>query len=107
MNEDTGTYNRGLRNGAAANRRFYEPGASPVDAPPKQSNRRKISSILLAVVLCFALLGYLTTLLCTAPPDYGLSGKYASRPLARGVASEYAAPPPPSDPALPPTETPR
>jgi len=63
MNEGTGTYNRGLRNGAAANRRFYEPGAAPVDAPPKPSTLRKVTSILLAVVLCLALLGYLTTFL--------------------------------------------
>ncbi len=63
MNEGTGTYNRGLRNGADANRRFYEPGASPVEAPPKPSKLRKITSILLAVVLCLALLGYLTTFL--------------------------------------------
>jgi hypothetical protein len=63
MNEGTGTYNRGLRNGADANRRFYEPGASPVDDPPKPSRLRKVTSILLAVVLCLALLGYLTTFL--------------------------------------------
>jgi len=63
MNEGTGTYNRGLRNGAAANRRFYEAGASPVDAPPKPSALRKVTSILLAVILCLALLGYLTTFL--------------------------------------------
>ena len=63
MNEGTGTYNRGLRNGAASNRRFYEPGASPVEAPPKPSKLRKITSILLALVLCGALLGYLTTFL--------------------------------------------
>ena len=63
MNEDTGTYNRGLRNGAAANRRFYEPGASSVEAPLRPSKLRKITSVLLAVVLCFALLGYLTTFL--------------------------------------------
>ncbi|TMI01288.1 MAG: hypothetical protein E6H39_04160 [Betaproteobacteria bacterium] len=63
MNEGTGTYNRGLRNGADANRRFYEPGASPVEAPPKPSKLRKITSILLALVLCGALLGYLTTFL--------------------------------------------
>ena len=63
MNGGTGTYNRGLRNGADANRRFYEPGASPVEAPPKPSKLRKITSILLALVLCGALLGYLTTFL--------------------------------------------
>jgi len=63
MNEDTGTYTRGLRNGAAANRRFYEPGASPADDLPKPSILRKVTSILLALVLCGALLGYLTTFL--------------------------------------------
>jgi hypothetical protein len=63
MNEGTGTYTRGLRNGAAANRRFYAPGASPVDDPPKPSVLRKVTSILLALVLCGALLGYLTTFL--------------------------------------------
>jgi hypothetical protein len=63
MNEGTGTYTRGLRNGAAANRRFYEPGGSPVDDLPKPSTLRKITSIVLAVVLCLALLGYLTTFL--------------------------------------------
>jgi hypothetical protein len=63
MNEGTGTYTRGLRNGANANRRFYGPGASPVDDPPKPSVLRKITSILLALVLCGALLGYLTTFL--------------------------------------------
>jgi hypothetical protein len=63
MNEGTGTYTRGLRNGVAANRRFYEPGVSPVDDLPKPSMRRKTTSILLAVVLCLALLGYLTTFL--------------------------------------------
>jgi hypothetical protein len=63
MNEGTGTYTRGLRNGAIANRRFYEPGASPVDDPPKPSALRKVTTILLAVILCLALLGYLTTFL--------------------------------------------
>jgi hypothetical protein len=63
MNEGTGTYTRGLRNGAVANQRFYEPGASPVDDLPKPSKLRKITSILLALVLCGALLGYLTTFL--------------------------------------------
>jgi len=63
MNEGTGTYTRGLRNGAAANRRFYEPGVSPADELPKPSIPRKITSIVLAGVLCLALLGYLTTIL--------------------------------------------
>jgi hypothetical protein len=63
MNEGTGTYTRGLRNGAVAKQRFYEPGASPVDDLPKPSILRKITSILLALVLCGALLGYLTTFL--------------------------------------------
>jgi hypothetical protein len=63
INEGTGTYTRGLRNGAVENRRFYEPGASPVDDLPKPSILRKITSILLALVLCGALLGYLTTFL--------------------------------------------
>ncbi len=63
MNEGTGTYTRGLRNGAAANQRFYKPGVSPVDDLPKPSMLRKITSIVLALVLCLALLGYLTTLL--------------------------------------------
>jgi hypothetical protein len=63
MNEGTGTYTRGLRNGAIANRRFYEPGASRVDDPPKPSVLRKVTTILLAVILCLALLGYLTTFL--------------------------------------------
>ncbi|HKC31030.1 MAG TPA: hypothetical protein VKB74_04810 [Burkholderiales bacterium] len=63
MNEGTGTYTRGLRNGAVANQRFYESGASSVDDLPKPSILRKITSILLALVLCGALLGYLTTFL--------------------------------------------
>ena len=63
MNEGTGTYTRGLRNGAVANQRFYESGASPADDLPKPSKLRKITSILLALVLCGALLGYLTTFL--------------------------------------------
>jgi hypothetical protein len=63
MNEGTGTYTRGLRNGAIANQRFYKPGVSPVDGPPKPSMLRKVTSILLAVILCLALLGYLTTFL--------------------------------------------
>jgi hypothetical protein len=63
MNEGTGTYTRGLRNGAVANQRFYESGSSPVDDLPKPSILRKITSILLALVLCGALVGYLTTFL--------------------------------------------
>ena len=53
MNEGTGTYTRGLRNGAVAKQRFYEPGASPVDDLPKPSILRKITSILLALVFVF------------------------------------------------------
>jgi len=63
MNEGTGTYTRGLRNGANAYRRFYEPGVSPVDNPDKPSILRRIAGILLVLVLGLGLLGFLTTYL--------------------------------------------
>jgi hypothetical protein len=63
MNEGTGTYTRGLRNGANAYRRFYEPGVSSVEDRGKQSILRRLAGIVLALALGLGLLGFLTTYL--------------------------------------------